>query len=269
MKVIGIYKITSPSGKVYIGQSWNIKNRWADYGKKTTKNQRKLFFSFNKYEKKHHLFEVIHELPSDVDQAILDAYEQLYMDLYRACNVTLLNCREGGSKGRLSDETKKRVSDSLKGRTAWNKGLQGAVKMSSETIAIQSAIKKGKKPNNYGKRRSITAIESTRLANAGQKRTDDQKRRISLSRIGIPYHGKNNGKKRTAEMRNRNSEAQKARTDNKGEAHHMAKVTNIIVQEIRDRYVPRKYSARELAKEYGLSKTTVLDIINRKIWKHI
>ena len=31
--MIGIYKITSPSGKVYIGQSINIEERWYKYNK--------------------------------------------------------------------------------------------------------------------------------------------------------------------------------------------------------------------------------------------
>ena len=29
--MIGIYKIVSPSGKVYIGQSTNIERRWKEY----------------------------------------------------------------------------------------------------------------------------------------------------------------------------------------------------------------------------------------------
>lgn len=56
---------------------------------------------------------------------------------------------------------------------------------------------------------------------------------------------------------------------NKGENHPNHKLTNIIVNEIRKKYIPRKYTLMRLAKEHGLSKTNVLDIIHRKIWSHI
>lgn len=36
--MIGIYKITSPSGKVYIGQSVNIKERFKSHLKNRKKN---------------------------------------------------------------------------------------------------------------------------------------------------------------------------------------------------------------------------------------
>lgn len=56
---------------------------------------------------------------------------------------------------------------------------------------------------------------------------------------------------------------------NKGEQHPQNKVTNIQVLEIRAKFIPRIYSSRKLAKEYGLSKTNILDIVNRKTWNHI
>lgn len=45
--IIGIYKITSPSGKIYIGQSINIEKRWEKYQKyiENIKNQIKLYNS--------------------------------------------------------------------------------------------------------------------------------------------------------------------------------------------------------------------------------
>lgn len=60
---IGIYKITSPSGKVYIGQSINIEKRWKKYSihKKVSQQQSKLHYSFRKYGKENHTFEIIEE----------------------------------------------------------------------------------------------------------------------------------------------------------------------------------------------------------------
>lgn len=56
---------------------------------------------------------------------------------------------------------------------------------------------------------------------------------------------------------------------NKGEKHPKHKATEKIVLEIRAKFQPRKYSSRRLATEYGLSKTNVLDIVNKRIWNHI
>ena len=48
--MIGIYKITSPTNKIYIGQSTNIENRWNDYYKMIRcKRQTRLYNSLKKY----------------------------------------------------------------------------------------------------------------------------------------------------------------------------------------------------------------------------
>jgi len=54
-----------------------------------------------------------------------------------------------------------------------------------------------------------------------------------------------------------------------GIKHHKSKLTEEQVLEIRAKYIPRKYSARKLAKEYNINNTTILKIINREYWKHI
>lgn len=269
-KTIGIYKITSPSGKVYIGQSWHIIHRWADYGKKTTKSQRHLHFSFNKYGKKAHDFQILHELPPDVEQEVLDRYEQLYMDLYRDAGFVLMNCKEAGAKGKLSEETKRRVSESLKGRAVWNKGLTGVVKMSEATRdKMRIASKAHGSPWNYGRKMSDKTRSAIAKANIGRKKSVEEREKLSISLMGRPYHGKNNGKVRSKEVRDLHSKIQKARSDNKGQSHNMAKLTNQQVLEIRSKYIPRIYTSRLLAKEYNISKTNVLDIVNNKIWVHL
>ena len=61
--MIGIYKITSPSNKVYIGQSVNIQKRFRDYKslKRSIKQQPRLYNSFVKYGVNNHLFEILSE----------------------------------------------------------------------------------------------------------------------------------------------------------------------------------------------------------------
>lgn len=114
---IGIYKITSPSGKVYIGQSWDIEKRWGAYRSLWCKGQRKLYNSFVKYGVENHEFEIINEFEESLcNQLILDYHEDLYMKIEMRKGVELLNLRMGGgSRGKHSEETKQKMSESQKG----------------------------------------------------------------------------------------------------------------------------------------------------------
>lgn len=137
--MIGIYKITSPTGKVYIGQSWNIHKRFIQYKNLHCADQPRLYNSLKKHGALCHSFDVVHELPPDIHQNLMDRYEHLYMDLYRASGIDMLNLREAGSNGKLSEETKKKISSANKGRPGVNKGC----KLKPETIIkLKEARKK-------------------------------------------------------------------------------------------------------------------------------
>ena len=58
-KNCGIYKITSPSGNIYIGQSVNIKRRWRNYRTRIKQAQKALAKSFEKYGVENHQFDII------------------------------------------------------------------------------------------------------------------------------------------------------------------------------------------------------------------
>lgn len=47
--MVGIYKITNPNGRIYIGQSTDIKFRWGIYRKLKCKDQPSLYNSLKKY----------------------------------------------------------------------------------------------------------------------------------------------------------------------------------------------------------------------------
>jgi group I intron endonuclease len=114
---IGIYKITSPSNKVYIGQSWNIEDRFYGYSFYDCKKQRKLYNSLTKYSWEKHKKEVICSLPKDITQEILNNYEILYWELYKNCGIEMINLREpGGSSGKHSEESKERMKEAQKGK---------------------------------------------------------------------------------------------------------------------------------------------------------
>lgn len=58
-KIICVYKITSPSGKVYIGSSVNYKKRLTQYKGTGAKAQTILYNSFLKYGIDNHVFEIV------------------------------------------------------------------------------------------------------------------------------------------------------------------------------------------------------------------
>ena len=114
--MVGIYKITSPTGKIYIGQSWNIKRRVKDYKNGRAKGQPYLHNSLVKYGKASHKFEVIHKLEETVTQEDLNYWETLYWQKCKDEGINVLNVKEPGSNGKHSEESKRKVSEAMKGK---------------------------------------------------------------------------------------------------------------------------------------------------------
>ena len=115
-KICGIYKITSPSGKVYIGQSMDIKRRFTSY--KTlnkSKRQIKLYNSFVKYGVDKHIFEIIEECLVD----FLNERERYWQEHYdvlessKGLNLCLTSTKD--KKHLHSEETRNKISESNKG----------------------------------------------------------------------------------------------------------------------------------------------------------
>ena len=78
--MIGIYKITSPTGKIYIGQSIDIERRWNEYKKLSCSQSKKLYNSLKKYKPENHLFEILEEC--NVDE--LNSKEEHYILLHNS-----------------------------------------------------------------------------------------------------------------------------------------------------------------------------------------
>jgi len=119
MVKIGIYKIVSPSEKIYIGQSINIEKRWEkNYKTLKCKTQTKLYNSLKKYGPENHIFEVIEECLENQ----LDEREIYWGTHYSVLGNNGLNLRLGNGKGSLSEETKHKISSNSKGISR-NKGV--------------------------------------------------------------------------------------------------------------------------------------------------
>ena len=122
----GIYKITSPSGKIYIGQSVNIERRFAEYRRNGgAKKQRRLAASFAKYGTDAHEFSIVTECA----EPDLQRLEREWQERLDVCDRKGLNCRlvaDGDKAGRFSDESRQRMSVRQQGVGNPNFGKRGA-----------------------------------------------------------------------------------------------------------------------------------------------
>lgn len=168
-----IYKITSPSGKVYIGQTINYKNRIYHYRKDHCKKQTHLYHSVLKYGWDAHVIEPIHELPEDITQEIMNTYEILYMAAYKDAGVELMNIREGGSNGKLSEETKQKLRELNTGKIVSEETRE---KLRLKTLGQKRSL--GYKHSEETKKNYSKFFKGSKY-NLGRKKTEEDKKGIS------------------------------------------------------------------------------------------
>lgn len=113
MKVIGIYKIISPTGKIYIGQSTDVHRRLKIYKTNFCKGQPRLHNSFLKHGTAAHIYEVIKECTVEE----LNIWERHYQDEYDVLGARGLNCGLTGTPDKIKvhgHETKTKITTSNK-----------------------------------------------------------------------------------------------------------------------------------------------------------
>ena len=154
--MIGIYKITNPKGKIYIGQTIDFDRRVYQYKMLNCKEQPKLYNSLKKYGYDNHVIELIHQC-QETNLTILERY---YQELYKTVENDNLNCFLVTTKdktGRHTEETKRKMSESAKGKkkTAEHiaklpqnqKGYKG--KKRSEETKLKQSLNNGKARKVY------------------------------------------------------------------------------------------------------------------------
>jgi len=173
MKTCGIYKITSPSGKVYIGQSINIERRFKTYKRKSFGSQFRLERSILKYGCENHIFEILKEC-EEFELNELEYYFQLKFD---CIGVNGLNCVMHDYKNKTAEyctETRLKRSLSKCGNNNPNYGK----KHTQEHKFKMSLILKGRIPPNKGKKLSQESRDKIKENNAkywlGKKYTADR-----------------------------------------------------------------------------------------------
>lgn len=159
----GIYKITNPKNKIYIGQSRDIDRRFNVYRRLECKNQIKLFNSLNKYGFESHIFEILEECLFEE----LNIRERYYQDYYDVTSKKGLNCtlQETNVLPRIvSEETKLKLKNRI---------------ISQETRDKISKTSMGHKGYFNNKKHTEEAKLKISLGNTGNIHTKESREKMS------------------------------------------------------------------------------------------
>ena len=113
--MVGIYKITNPKGKVYIGLSKDIKNRWESYRNRSgmSKNS-SIKSSLDEYGYDNHKFEVVEEVNGDGKK--LRERERYWIAQTNSLIEGLNDNRGGCGISSHTPSSKRKISEALKGK---------------------------------------------------------------------------------------------------------------------------------------------------------
>lgn len=150
--ISGIYKITNPEGKVYIGQSSNIDKRWKTYKRlEDVKSQPKLYESLKKYGWENHKWEIIEEC-NDNNK---DNKEKYYISLYDSYNSGLNSSNKSKGPSFHTNKTKEKISKGNK-KPKPNSGGKGKPKLRTKehNYNISISLKGYKQTKEHKENRS-------------------------------------------------------------------------------------------------------------------
>jgi len=173
----------------------------------------------------------VHILFDDVDYEFAKQKEMEFISIYkrRSDGGTLCNITLGGD------------------------GVLGIVHTEEARVKM-GAPNKGKVISEWHRKR-ISEFHTGKIT------SEETKRKMSLSSSGDKnhYYGKNASEETKQKMR---------ASAKKGSSNHASKLTESNVIEIRSLHINGR-SMRSIAKQFGVCKSTIKFIINRKTWRHI
>ena len=157
--MIGIYKITNPNNKVYIGQSVNIEKRFKQYSSLSqTKLQKRLHYSFGKYGIKNHTFEILEECSIEM----LNSRERYWQDFYNVLEDGL-NCVLTDTKDSIKIYSKETIDKIRIGNLG--KTIPDSVRKQTSQTMKEKGIKPKNKMLGFDNPKSIKIIATNNITN--------------------------------------------------------------------------------------------------------
>jgi group I intron endonuclease len=158
----GIYKIISPTGKIYIGETINLKKRAQSYlNPNKVKKQRAIYNSLVMYGSESHLFEVL-ELCNNENLKLRERYYQEYYNTIE----NGLNCFYTSTEEKLKKHSKETLEIMSKKSKGVNNPFYGKKHSESSLKKISEASKGEKNPNYGGKLKNEDWLYKQKISNS-------------------------------------------------------------------------------------------------------
>lgn len=281
--ISGVYKITSPSGRVYIGSSKDIHWRFYLYRNLRCEQQHKLYNSFVKYGVTAHTFEIIHECPLDQLFEKETYYGQIYNVLDSLKGLNLRLPKNGDQYSAVSVETLQKMREGM---------LKSYDKRGRKSKEHHLAKKKEKDSRYYAKRKPSKSqqFENRSLAsNVGWdnpdrkvKRTTKEQKKQQKYEYQIAYRAKikaaspvipksvKEAKEYKISEAHREALSVSRITSGiaKGSNNPKAKLNEAQVRVIKSRLANGERQT-DIAKEFGVNRGAICDIASGKRWGYV
>jgi len=174
-----IYKVTSPSGKFYIGQTFrNLEQRkkehiWRAFRASSFYKNYKFYNSIRKYGPENFFWEILH---SDVENL-------LKLNMLEAVEIKKHDSYKNGYNSTLGGDGVRGISHSKEIRSKISKSHFGK-KLSEETKRKISISKMGNKNPNFGKNMLKIVKKQISEKLKGKSKSKEHKENISFSKMG-------------------------------------------------------------------------------------
>jgi group I intron endonuclease len=184
--ICGIYKITNPLGKIYIGEAVDIYRRWKHYKGLHCKRQPPIYNSLLKNGVENHTFEIIENC--NINE--LKCRERHWQEFYEVLGKNGLNCQYtecGELKQVHTQETKDKISKANLGKIM-SKDSKEKIRIAREGFIFTEQHKKkisiansGKGNSQFGKKGELSpnfgkeGLRGEKHPNWGRKATQKQK----------------------------------------------------------------------------------------------
>jgi group I intron endonuclease len=234
--MIGIYKITSPSNNIYIGQSINLERRLARYKSNlnSSKGQIRLNRSFIKYGVENHLFEIV--LECSIEE--LNIKERYYQELF--------DCIENGLNLRYTKTNDK------------------SGKMSAESIAKMVHYKRNMTPEHRLNLSIANRNKEVMPTMLGKTHSEESKKKISQSLTGKVRSKEHCESIRKSKLGIIVSDETKAK-----------KSKPVLQYDLQGNFIAKYFGIKEAARKVGISDSLIIDVCKGKypqgkgfVWKY-
>jgi len=172
-----IYLLTNTANnKIYIGQTWNdLKLRMGVDGK-NYKNSVYLYSAIQKYGVENFKYTILKTVSS---QEEANFYENKYIKDYNSLDSNIgYNIKEGGANGKHSEETKYKISESIKNKEWSQEALKAKSDGGKKTLGIK------RKPLSEERKNTISSFskewhENNEHPMLNKKHTEEARQKIS------------------------------------------------------------------------------------------